>query len=420
MRASLKITLSLLISVILFSGFALLAYSGLFSIIESYFFQPRIKSEYQARVSALREKVIRYHDTNRERYRSQLQSEFITRSFQDQQVKEDIDQRDRYFTKLKEEFPNFLFCRLVGAVDRRIHFSSLELDIKEKRDQRVIYHDLRELEDEAVIQALLVDETTDFKFKIGALNKYLGGLDKGELLTIGGYTSQAKSGLGVQMAINQAIKGRRVLFLSTEMLVPEVGRRILGNQCGINITNMRRGLMTPDETAYAKETTKIIGQDWKMNIKKIYSIDDVFKYVRKYKPEILFLDYIQNLSGESDYKTITQNMKLLQSITFQNEISTVCISQLNRNKEEIREPRLTDLRDSGRLEECSNMVIFLYWKERLQLKNKQRMGGEPPEQIEIIVGKNRDGACGRFMINFYPEYARFEDQAFEEYDNYKE
>ena len=261
---------------------------------------------------------------------------------------------------------------------------------------------------------------TDFKFKIGALNKYLGGLDKGELLTIGGYTSQAKSGLGVQMAINQAVKGRRVLFLSTEMLVPEVGRRILGNQCGINITNMRRGLMTPDETAYAKETTKIIGQDWKINIKKIYSIDDVFKYVRKYKPEILFLDYIQNLSGESDYKTITQNMKLLQSITFQNEISTVCISQLNRNKEEIREPRLTDLRDSGRLEECSNMVIFLYWKERLQLKNKQRMGGEPPEQIEIIVGKNRDGACGRFMINFYPEYARFEDQAFEEYDNYKE
>ena len=261
---------------------------------------------------------------------------------------------------------------------------------------------------------------TDFKFKINALNKYLGGLDRGELLTIGGYTSQAKSGLAIQMAINQAEKEKRVLFLSTEMLVPEVGRRILGNRCGINITNMRKGIMTSDETAYAKETTKTIGKDWQMNIKKIYSIDDVFKYVRKYKPEILFLDYIQNLSGDSDYKTVTKNIKLLQSLTFQNEISTICISQLNRNKEEIREPRLTDLRDSGRLEECSNMVIFLYWKERLQLKNKQRSGGEPPEQIEIIVGKNRDGAIGRFMIDFYPEYARFEDKTFEEYDSYQE
>lgn len=260
---------------------------------------------------------------------------------------------------------------------------------------------------------------TDFKFGIDVLNKYLGGLDKGELLTIGGYPSQSKSGLAIQMAINQAEKGKRVLFLSTEMLVPEAGRRILGNKCGINVANMRKGIMTPDETAYAKETTKIIGKNWQMNIKKIYSIDDVFKYVRKYKPEILFLDYIQNLSGDNDYKSVTRNIKLLQSLTFQNEISTICVSQLNRNKEEIREPRLTDLRDSGRLEECSNMVIFLYWKERLQLKNKQRVGGEPPEQIEIIVGKNRDGAIGRFMIDYYPEYARFEDKSFEEYENYQ-
>lgn len=281
------------------------------------------------------------------------------------------------------------------------------IDIKEETFRAIL--------ESAFIRSL---KGTDFKFGINALNKYLGGLDKGELLTIGGYTSQAKSGLAIQMAIDLAIQGKKVLFLSTEMLVPEMGRRILGNRCGINITNMRKGIMTPDETAYAKETTKIIGKGWQINIKKIYSIDDVFKYVRKFKPEILFLDYIQNLSGESDYKTVTQNMKLLQSLTFQNEIATICVSQLNRNKEEIREPRLTDLRDSGRLEECSNMVIFLYWKDRLQLKNKQRSGGEPPEQIEVIVGKNRDGAIGRFMIDFYPEYARFEDKTFEEYGNY--
>ena len=259
---------------------------------------------------------------------------------------------------------------------------------------------------------------TDFKFKIDALNKYLGGLDKGELLTIGGYTSQAKSGLAIQLAINQASKGKRTLFLSTEMLVAEVGRRILGNLCKINITSMRKGIMTPEETSETEEMIGTIGKNWEMNIKKIYSVGDVFKYVRKYKPEMLFLDYIQNLSGDNDYKTATQNIKSLQSLTFQNEISTVCVSQLNRNKEQIREPRLSDLRDTGRIEECSNMVIFLYWKERLQQKNKQRFGGEPAEQLEILISKNRDGSIGRFVIDFYPEYARFEDKIFEEYDDY--
>lgn len=257
---------------------------------------------------------------------------------------------------------------------------------------------------------------TEHIFTISSLNKYLGGLDKGELLTIGGYTSQGKSDLAIQLAIDFAIQTKRVLFLSTEMLAEEVGRRILGNMGSVNVMDLRKGLLSTEERESLEFISREIGENWKMNIKKIYDISDVNKYVRKYEPEILFLDYIQNLSGE-DYRETTKNIKELQSITMRYELGTICVSQLNRNKEEIREPRLTDLRDTGRIEEVSNMVLFLYWKDRLKQENKQRFGGEPPEVPEILIAKNRDGTIGRTPVNFYPEYARLEDVFPKEYQS---
>ena len=270
---------------------------------------------------------------------------------------------------------------------------------------------------QSILEATMIDtmKGTEFTFGIEALNKHLGGLDKGELLTIGGYTSQAKSGLAIQMAINQAIKGRSVLFLSTEMLSAEIGRRILGNMGSVNIMDLRKGLLSAEEREELEFITREIGERWNINIKKIYGINDISKYVRKYNPELLFVDYVQNLSGETDYNTATRNIKMLQSITLQNELGTICVSQLNRNKEEIREPRLSDLRDTGRIEECSNIVLFLYWKDRLKQANKQRFGGEDPVEIEILISKNRDGSIGRTNVHFYPEYARIEDVLGKEY-----
>ena len=250
---------------------------------------------------------------------------------------------------------------------------------------------------------------TEWNFGIQSFNKYLGGLDKGELMTIGGYTSQGKSDLAIQIAINQAIKGHGVLFLSTEMLPAEIGRRILGNVTSVKVMDLRKGMLTESERERLEDKAKEIGTKWNMNIKKIYSIDDVRKYTRKYEPELLFVDYIQNLSGDTDYKTATRNIKELQAITMQHELGTICVSQLNRNNQEVREPRLSDLRDTGRIEECSNMVAFMYWEDRLKQVNIQRAGGEPPEEPVVLILKNRDGTIGRFPVHFYPEYARIDD-----------
>jgi replicative DNA helicase len=147
-------------------------------------------------------------------------------------------------------------------------------------------------------------------------------------------------------------------------------------------------------------------------------MSDVKKYISKYNPEIVFLDYLQNLDrkgAQTDYQKVTGNIKDLQTITLGKEITTFVVSQLSRSKESVRRPRLTDLRDSGRIEEVSNIVLLLYWEERAKEKVEMRKGGEPPEEIEIIIAKNRDGSFGKFSLDFFPEFCRIKEKEYKDY-----
>ena len=269
----------------------------------------------------------------------------------------------------------------------------------------------------AILEDTLKDSTAGvkYRFTIPSLNYYLGGVDKGELITIGGYTSHGKSSLAIQLAINFAANGIKVLYLSTEMTPIEIGRRILSNQNKKNIMDFRKGIFVKGEKEAFQSIINIISKisgKWEMNVKKVNDMNDVAKYVRKYQPEILFVDYLQNLGGDSkfsDYQLATYNIKALQSLALREEITTFALSQLNRTKE-IRVPRLSDLRDSGRIEECSNIVLFIYWADRSKEEITYRKGGEAPLKLELRIGKNRDGSIGKFNLNFFPEWCKLLDE----------
>jgi len=261
---------------------------------------------------------------------------------------------------------------------------------------------------------LTSDKGVAYKFKIPKLNKYLGGIDKGELITIGGFTSSGKSSLVVQLAIDFAGHSKkRVLYCSSEMTPMELSRRILSNEMSKNIMEFRSGYFQEGEKEAMTKVAETIGDEWNLNIKKVATIEDIRKYINKYDPEILFVDYLQNLDrrgARSDYERVSNNIKDLQGITLDKEIVTFVVSQLSRNKERIRPPRMTDLRDSGRIEEVSNIVMLIYWENRLKEKTEIRKGGEPAEEIEIRITKNRDGTIGNIELEFYPEYSKIMEE----------
>ena len=261
---------------------------------------------------------------------------------------------------------------------------------------------------------LTSDKGVAYKFKIPKLNKYLGGVDKGELITIGGFTSQGKSSFVCQLAIDFAGHSKkRVLYCSSEMTPMELSRRILSNEMDKNIMDFRSGYFQQGEKEAMTKVAETIGDEWNLNIKKVSTIEDIRKYINKYDPEIVFIDYLQNLDrrgARSDYERVSNNIKDLQGITLDKEIVTFVVSQLSRNKERIRPPRMTDLRDSGRIEEVSNIVMLIYWENRLKEKTEIRKGGEPAEEIEIRITKNRDGTIGNIELEFYPEYSKIKEE----------
>ena len=108
---------------------------------------------------------------------------------------------------------------------------------------------------------------TEHKFEIEILNRYLGGVDKAEVITIGGYTSQGKSDFAIQLAIDFASIGKKILFLSGEMTNYEVGRRILANSEKKNIMDLRKGIFDNNEFKEMESISNIAGDTWEFNIK---------------------------------------------------------------------------------------------------------------------------------------------------------
>lgn len=256
-----------------------------------------------------------------------------------------------------------------------------------------------------VLDSIEKKEGVDFQFSLMDLNNSLGGLARGELLLIGAFTSQGKSSLCIQMAMDFAEQGKKVLFCSSEMSEFETARRVLGNYCNIAISDLRQGRIDTD----IKELREVVDtlRVWQVVLHVISNVEQVRKAVLKYQPDIVIVDHLHNLSGSgrSLYERTTYNIKGLQEICLVGRVGMIVASQLHRLQEDkLRPPRISDLRNSGEIEETANSIILLYWKN--QRENKEI---SDQEVMEVRLVKNRDGKIGKLSILFEPRFCRFRD-----------
>jgi hypothetical protein len=134
-----KISLSLLISVLLFAGFALLAFSGLFDFVEASFYDPAVRRGYEARVASIAEAVDAYHAEAGARFEALAASDAARRAFLPNQSREDILARDRAFSAIKEAMPGLRGMRVIDADGKRIHYSSFPEDEKRRDALAIVY-----------------------------------------------------------------------------------------------------------------------------------------------------------------------------------------------------------------------------------------------------------------------------------------
>ena len=171
MRQSLKIALSLLVSLLIFSAFAVLSFTHLFDILETAFFQPRIVEEKTKQLTALAGRIERYHQDNIERFAPLLEKRFVSAAFLAQQSQEDIFDRTNTFGKLLEDYYYLQFVRFLGPEGKEIHYSTLESDLDELGATQKKYLDLDKADDSIAASNLITSSAEGVKLVFDELGQ---------------------------------------------------------------------------------------------------------------------------------------------------------------------------------------------------------------------------------------------------------
>ena len=269
------------------------------------------------------------------------------------------------------------------------------------------------------------------------LDDRLGGLHKSDLIIIAGRPSMGKTALATNIAFNAAKnfqdKGDKtsVAFFSLEMSSEQLSTRILAEQSRIKSNDIRRGKISEEQFDKFIETSKDITElplyiDETPAISVAALSNRARRIKRLYGLDLIVIDYIQLMRGTNnrdgrvqEISEITQGLKALAK---ELSVPVVALSQLSRAVEQRDEkkPLLSDLRESGSIEQDADVVMFVY-REAYYLQGKeprpatvehaewQAKMNEVSHLAEIIIGKQRHGPTGNIMLEFEAMFTKFKD-----------
>lgn len=272
------------------------------------------------------------------------------------------------------------------------------------------------------------------------LDNILGGMQESDLIILAGRPSMGKTALCINVAVNATkflnkdveneAEKQSVGFFSLEMSADQLAARILSMECSINATKFRTGQLSESEwEAIATRSAEVSKMPLFIDDTPALSISAirtrVRRMVRKHNLKFLIIDYLQLIrgSGRSDSRVqevseITQGLK---AIAKEFNMPVVALSQLSRAVEqrEDKRPQLSDLRESGSIEQDADVVAFIY-RDSYYLE-RQRPGEEETEKFhlwkqrmqevahksEVIIAKQRNGPVGSVELFFDAEFTRF-------------
>ncbi|MBA7539490.1 Replicative DNA helicase [subsurface metagenome] len=275
-------------------------------------------------------------------------------------------------------------------------------EIEEKTNKEIILKTLEEAE-----------RGTDFKFpeNFEDLNKITGGFDRGDLIIIGGYPSNGKTSLCNDLTKGFCNSDYKVLVITLEMSTRANMRRILANTQEINTMRFRHGNLTELDREKIRVMIPIINDVWNYNCIRAYTMPDIIRAISKYKPDIVIIDYLQNIADPenlSEYARLTKFTLQIQQIGRAKNTSIILVSQFHRPQEgKVRVPRNNDFRGSGSIEERAEIILLIYWERKLKMEALSRRDGDDPEYVRIDITKNKDGETGFIQMKLYPEYHRW-------------
>ena len=305
-------------------------------------------------------------------------------------------------------------------------YKTYENNTELKEDILALLTQLKEGEDKTIIEPLTIGELVSHRLvqlqDVNLMEKLLvktgfedyddefGGLLKGEVVVVGARPGMGKTQFIVDMCIKVASEGRSCGFMSLELSPYLLANRFIGNISKLSSQSLIKGNFNALETLDLNEASSKLNKlpifVHDQYIISIFSIlDRCRQLVAEKNVEVIFIDYLQLIGNnskrynrETELANITRELKKL---TKELNISLVITSQLSRQVENrpggCKRPQLSDLRESGAIEQDADRVLFLYRPEYYGLEVDEN--NEPTKGVmEIIIAKNNTGNCGSFKL----------------------
>ncbi len=248
------------------------------------------------------------------------------------------------------------------------------------------------------------------------LDRMTNGFQRGDLIILAARPAMGKSALALNFASQVAKRNDgAVAIFSLEMPSDSMMKRLMSSESQVYSDKLRSGKLTDDEMSRLYEAGSHLGE------RKIF-IDDtssikvsqIFSKCRKLKSEhgsisLVVIDYLQLITGtradsrQQEVSDISRNLKILAK---EMECPVIALSQLSRKVEERtdHEPQLSDLRESGSIEQDADIVMFLY---RSNYYDKDKESQEETEVVDLSLAKHRNGGIGKIQLAFEKNISRF-------------
>ena len=251
-----------------------------------------------------------------------------------------------------------------------------------------------------------------------SLDRMLMGLREGQLVIIGARPAVGKTSFALNLALNAASEGYTVAFFSLEMSGKEIAQRFICAHAQVSMSNFRTGKISPQEWANIGQAAEDLSRlDILIDDTPGITVTEIRAKARRMlhnkEKAIIILDYLQLVSppagrrAESRTVEVSEMSRALKIMAKELAVPVISLSQLSRAVESRtgKRPQLSDLRESGSIEQDADIVMFLD-----RSSNEQEAGREdrPPEGItRIIVAKNRSGPIGDVDLVFLAASIKF-------------
>ncbi|WP_285728013.1 replicative DNA helicase [Psychromicrobium xiongbiense] len=249
------------------------------------------------------------------------------------------------------------------------------------------------------------------------LDELTHGLHGGQMIVIAARPAVGKSTFALDIARSAAIKHQMAtVFFSLEMSRTEIAMRLMSAEATIQLQDLRKGTVKDEQWA---KIAKVMGP---LNEAPLYiddspnmSLMEIRAKCRRLKQQhnlkLVVLDYLQLMSSgkrvESRQQEVSEFSRALKLLAKELEVPVIALSQLNRGSEQRtdKRPQVSDLRESGSIEQDADMVILLH-REDIYDKESSRAG-----EADVIVAKHRNGPTKTIVVGFQGHYSRFSNMA---------